>query len=67
VRRHCQALLDDGARSLLRLAMEQLGLSARAFHRTLKLARTIADLAACERIESQHVAEAVQYRHRAVG
>ncbi|HZQ36441.1 MAG TPA: YifB family Mg chelatase-like AAA ATPase [Dehalococcoidia bacterium] len=67
VRRHCQAQLDDGARSLLRLAMEQLGLSARAFHRTLKLARTIADLAACERIESAHVAEAVQYRQRAVG
>jgi magnesium chelatase family protein len=67
VRRYCQTVLDDGARSLLRLAMDQLGLSARAFHRTLKLARTIADLAGCERIESAQVAEAVQYRHRAAG
>ena len=40
VRKFCQARLDDAARSLLRLAMDQLSLSARAFHRTLKLART---------------------------
>jgi magnesium chelatase family protein len=64
VRRFCQACLDDGSRSLLKLAMEQLNLSARAFHRTLKLARTIADLAGSERIETAHVAEAVQYRRR---
>jgi len=64
VRRYCQEPLDEGARSLLRLATGQLSLSARAFHRVLKLARTIADLAACETISSGHVAEAVQYRHR---
>jgi magnesium chelatase family protein len=65
VRNHCQAVLDDGARSLLRLAMDQLGMSARAFHRTLKLARTIADLAGCDGVEAAHLAEAVQYRYRA--
>lgn len=64
VRRYCQACLDDDARSLLRLAMERLNLSARAYHRTLKLARTIADLAGSERIEAAHVGEAVQYRPR---
>jgi magnesium chelatase family protein len=52
-------------RILLRLAMSQLSLSARAFfHRTLKLARTIADLAGSDEIAAPHVAEAVQYRHR---
>jgi magnesium chelatase family protein len=64
VRRYCQDLLDDDARSLLRLATNQLGLSARAFHRVLKLSRTIADLAGSETIGSAQVAEAVQYRHR---
>lgn len=66
VRRYCQEALDDGARSLLRLAANQLGLSARAFHRVLKLSRTIADLAESDLISSAHVAEAVQYRHRTV-
>ncbi len=64
VRQHCQAILDEQAQSLLRLAMTQLSLSARAFHRVLKLARTIADLAGSERITSPHLAEAVQYRQR---
>jgi magnesium chelatase family protein len=64
VREYCQDRLEDSARSLLRLAMQQLSLSARAFHRVLKLARTIADLAGQEEIASQHVAEAIQYRNR---
>ncbi len=64
VRRYCQASLDEQAQSLLRLAMAQLSLSARGFHRVLKLARTIADMAGSEQISSAHVAEAVQYRQR---
>jgi magnesium chelatase family protein len=64
VRNFCQEQLDENARSLLRMATNQLALSARAFHRVLKLARTIADLAGSESIASAHIAEAVQYRHR---
>jgi len=64
VRTHCQELLDESAKALLKLAATQLALSARAFHRVLKLARTIADLDGSEPIAAAHVAEAVQYRHR---
>ena len=67
VRTHCQTQLDEQAQSLLRLAMAQLSLSARSFHRILKLSRTIADLAGSEIIASHHLAEAVQYRQRATG
>lgn len=56
--------LDTAAQGLARAAMDQLHLSARAFHRTLKLSRTIADLAGAEGIEVVHVAEAIQYRPR---
>ena len=56
--------LDEGARGLARAAMERLHLSARAFHRTLKLARTIADLEGEAEIGMPHLAEAVQYRQR---
>jgi magnesium chelatase family protein len=62
VREFCQ--LDDSAQSLLKAAMKQLYLSARAFHRILKLARTIADMEGAETIKSNHLAEAVQYRRR---
>ncbi len=64
VRRHCQDALAEDAAPLLAAATERLGLSARAFHRVLKVARTIADLAGSDRIESAHVAEAIQYRRR---
>jgi magnesium chelatase family protein len=45
----------------MRSMMNQLGMSARAFHRVLKLARTIADLANLDQIEAAHLAEAIQY------
>jgi magnesium chelatase family protein len=64
VREFAQRQLDDQARALLKLATTQLSLSARAFHRILKVARTIADLAGCENVSTAHVAEAVQYRQR---
>jgi magnesium chelatase family protein len=60
LRRYCE--LDPPSRRLLLTAIERLGLSARAHDRILKVARTIADLDGCERVESAHVAEAVQYR-----
>ena len=58
VREYC--LLDDTGQSLLRAVMQQLQMSARAYHRILKLARTIADLSS-EKIQTVHLAEAIQY------
>ncbi|MBF2076749.1 MAG: YifB family Mg chelatase-like AAA ATPase [Synechococcales cyanobacterium C42_A2020_086] len=60
IRRWCQ--LDDTTRSLLEGAIRKLGLSARATDRILKVARTIADLAGDEQVQTPHVAEAIQYR-----
>ena len=57
---HC--VLNDGARELLRMAITQLGFSARAYDRILKVSRTIADLADEETIREEHVSEAIQYR-----
>lgn len=54
--------LDDASALLLRKAVERMGLSARSYHRTIKVARTIADLEGSQKIEAGHVAEALQYR-----
>lgn len=62
VRRYC--VLDAAGSSLMRTAMNQMQLSARGYHRLLKLARTIADLAGSAEIQTKHLAEALQYRAR---
>jgi magnesium chelatase family protein len=54
--------LDDSGQNLMKAAVRQLNLSARGYHRVLKLARTIADLAGDEHIRANHLAEAIQYR-----
>lgn len=60
--RHCD--MSDGAREVLRQAARRLDISGRALHRATRVARTLADLDTSERIESRHVAEAIQYRWR---
>ncbi|MCL0094752.1 ATP-binding protein, partial [Dehalococcoidales bacterium] len=62
VKEFCQ--VEESAQSLLKAAMKQLHLSARAFHRILKIARTIADLENADIIKAHHLAEAIQYRPR---
>jgi len=64
VKQFCQA--EPAAQSLLRTAMKQLHFTARAFHRILKLARTIADLDGANIIKANHLAEALQYRQRSL-
>jgi magnesium chelatase family protein len=54
--------LDAESEGLLRMALSELNLSARAYDRILKVARTIADLAAAERVGAEHLSEAIQYR-----
>ena len=58
--KYCE--LDDTSKKLIKNAMDKLNLSARAYDRILRVARTIADLAKCENLQSQHLAEAIQYR-----
>ncbi len=65
VREHAQWKLDEQAQRLLSQAAAQMALSARAFHRVLKVARTVADFDRSDAIASAHVAEALQYRERA--
>ena len=61
--RHCT--LDAASEALLKQAIVRLNLSARAYHRVLKLARSVADLAGSDAITSAHLAEAIQYRRQA--
>ena len=60
LRKYCN--IDDSASALLRRAYDSLGLSARGYDRTLRVARTIADLAGSECVSAAHVAEAIQFR-----
>ena len=60
IKKFCQ--IDETSQSLLEMAIDKFGLSARAYTRILKVARTIADLEGAEHIQSFHISEAIQYR-----
>ena len=60
IRHYCQ--VEDDSQKLLEIAIERLGMSARAYDRILKVSRTIADLDGNKQIQPSHVSEAIQYR-----
>jgi magnesium chelatase family protein len=60
IKQHC--VLSDESQELIRVAMTELNLSARAYDRILKVSRTVADLDGSDAITSEHVSEAIQYR-----
>lgn len=60
IKEHCK--LGEESQELIRVAMSELNLSARAYDRILKVSRTVADLANADAITSEHVSEAIQYR-----
>lgn len=64
IRQYCQ--LDEAGNSLMKVAVRQMQLTARGYHRVLKLARTIADLAGEAQISQTHLAEALQYRAKTI-
>ena len=63
IQEYCRKCISEESLGLLRMGMEKLKLSARAYNRILKVARTIADLAGSEKVESMHIAEAIGYRN----
>ncbi len=60
IKKYC--ILNDEAKELLKMAMTELGLSARAYDKVLKVAITISDLAGSQAISAEHISEAIQYR-----
>ncbi len=64
VREFAQTRMTPSAETVMRMAVDRLNLSARGFHRVLKVARTVADLAGSDAIDAPHLAEAIQYRER---